>query len=40
MLYLLFEWFKHEGIKFPGSGLMQFITFRLLMAVLLLHERH
>jgi phospho-N-acetylmuramoyl-pentapeptide-transferase len=35
MLYLLFEWFKHEGIKFPGSGLMQFITFRLLMAVLL-----
>jgi len=35
MLYFLFEWFKHEGIKFPGSGLMQFITFRLLMAVLL-----
>ena len=35
MLYYLFEWLKHESIKFPGSGLMQFITFRILMAVLL-----
>ena len=35
MLYSLFEWMKNEGIKFPGSGLMQFITFRILLAVLL-----
>ncbi len=35
MLYHLFEWFKNEGIKFPGSGLFQFITFRVLLAVLL-----
>lgn len=35
MLYHLFDWIKDEGIKFPGSGLMQFITFRVLLAVLL-----
>ncbi|MEO6682152.1 MAG: phospho-N-acetylmuramoyl-pentapeptide-transferase [Ginsengibacter sp.] len=35
MLYHLFEWFTQIGIKFPGSGLFQFITFRVLMAVLL-----
>lgn len=35
MLYHLFEWLKFEGIKFPGSGLMQFLTFRILLAVLL-----
>jgi phospho-N-acetylmuramoyl-pentapeptide-transferase len=35
MLYQLFEWLKNEGIKFPGSGLLQFITFRILLAVLL-----
>ncbi len=35
MLYHLFEWLKNEGIKFPGSGLFQFITFRILLAVLL-----
>ena len=35
MLYHLFEWFKEENIKFPGSGLFQFITFRVLLAVLL-----
>ncbi len=35
MLYHLFEWFKLEGIKFPGSALFQFITFRVMMAVLL-----
>ncbi len=35
MLYQLFEWFTKNGIKFPGSGLMHFITFRVLMAVLL-----
>lgn len=35
MLYQLFEWFAKNGIKFPGSGLVHFITFRVLMAVLL-----
>lgn len=35
MLYHLFEWFTQNGIKFPGSGLFHFITFRVLVAVLL-----
>lgn len=35
MLYYFFDWLRDEGIKFPGSGLMQFITFRVLLAVLL-----
>lgn len=35
MLYYFFDWLKNEGIKFPGSGLMQFITFRVLLAVFL-----
>jgi phospho-N-acetylmuramoyl-pentapeptide-transferase len=35
MLYHLFEWFKTEGIRFPGSALFQFITFRVLFAVIL-----
>lgn len=35
MLYYLFEWFKSEEIKFPGSALFGFITFRVLLAVLL-----
>ncbi len=35
MLYSLFEWLNNSGIKFPGSGLLQFITFRVLLAVLL-----
>lgn len=35
MLYHLFEWFKHEGIRFPGSALFDFITFRVIMAMLL-----
>jgi phospho-N-acetylmuramoyl-pentapeptide-transferase len=35
MLYQLFEWFAQNGIKFPGSGLVHFITFRVLVAVLL-----
>lgn len=35
MLYHIFEWFKLEGIKFPGSALFQFITFRVMLAVLL-----
>ena len=35
MLYHLFEWFREEGIKFPGSAFMQFITSRVLLAVLI-----
>jgi phospho-N-acetylmuramoyl-pentapeptide-transferase len=35
MLYHLFEWLKAEGIRFPGRELFSFITFRVLMAVLL-----
>jgi phospho-N-acetylmuramoyl-pentapeptide-transferase len=35
MLYQLFKWFTQEGIKFPGSALFNFITFRVLLAVLL-----
>ena len=35
MLYHLFEWFRAEGIKFPGVTVFQFITFRVLLAVLL-----
>lgn len=34
-MYHLFEWFKAEGISFPGSALFQFITFRVLLAVIL-----
>ena len=34
MLYHLFEWFKEQGIKFPGSALFEFITFRVLLAML------
>lgn len=35
MLYHLFEWFKSSGMKVPGGALFQFITFRVLLAVLL-----
>ncbi|MDF2380145.1 phospho-N-acetylmuramoyl-pentapeptide-transferase [Nostoc ellipsosporum NOK] len=35
MLYHLFEWFKEQGIKFPGSELYRFISFRVLLALLL-----
>jgi phospho-N-acetylmuramoyl-pentapeptide-transferase len=35
MLYQLFEWFKQIGIKIPGGALFQFITFRVLLAVIL-----
>src|SRR5215469_2311705 len=33
MLYSLFEWFRQNGIKVPGGALFQFITFRVLLAV-------
>ncbi len=35
MLYHLFKWFEAENIHFPGVGLFQYITFRILMAVIL-----
>jgi phospho-N-acetylmuramoyl-pentapeptide-transferase len=35
MLYHLFRWFEVEGIKFPGSALFNFITFRVLLAMML-----
>ena len=35
MLFHLFEWFKQEGIKFPGSGILDFISFRVLLSMLL-----
>jgi phospho-N-acetylmuramoyl-pentapeptide-transferase len=35
VFYHLFDWLADEGIKFPGSGLFQFITSRALMAILL-----
>jgi phospho-N-acetylmuramoyl-pentapeptide-transferase len=35
MLYHLFNWLTKNGVKFPGSGLFQFITFRVLIAVIL-----
>jgi phospho-N-acetylmuramoyl-pentapeptide-transferase len=35
MLYHLFEWLRDEGLRFPGSELFRFITFRVLMAVIL-----
>jgi phospho-N-acetylmuramoyl-pentapeptide-transferase len=35
MLYHLFDWLNSEDINFPGSRLFGFITFRVLLAVLL-----
>jgi phospho-N-acetylmuramoyl-pentapeptide-transferase len=35
MLYALFEWFRLHGIKVPGGALFQFITSRVLLAVVL-----
>lgn len=35
MLYHLFEWFKTENINIPGRELFSFITFRVLLAVIL-----
>jgi phospho-N-acetylmuramoyl-pentapeptide-transferase len=35
MLYYIYQWLANAGIKFPGIGLFQFITFRMLLAVLL-----
>jgi phospho-N-acetylmuramoyl-pentapeptide-transferase len=35
MLYYLFEWLRNSGIRMPGGALFQFITSRVLLAVLL-----
>jgi phospho-N-acetylmuramoyl-pentapeptide-transferase len=35
MLYQLVQWLKQEGMDFPGSRLFEYITFRVLLAVLL-----
>lgn len=35
MLYHLFDWFNKQSIDFPGSELYRFISFRVLLAVLL-----
>lgn len=35
MLYHLMDWLKDLGVKFPGSALFQFITSRVLLAVIL-----
>jgi phospho-N-acetylmuramoyl-pentapeptide-transferase len=35
MLYHLIEWLKDMGVKFPGDALLQFITSRVLIAVIL-----
>ena len=34
MLYQLFEWLRQNSVKIPGGALFQFITFRVLLAVL------
>jgi len=35
MIYHLFQWFAKEHYRFPGGGLFQFITFRILLALIL-----
>lgn len=35
MLYHLFDWMAKSGIRVPGGGLYQFLTFRMMMAVML-----
>lgn len=35
MLYHFFEWLTNEGFRFPGSGVFQYITFRVLLAFIL-----
>ncbi len=34
MLYHLFDWLAQENFSFPGSGLFQFITFRVMLALI------
>ena len=35
MLYHLTQWLREEGYRFPGSALFQFISFRVMVAILL-----
>jgi phospho-N-acetylmuramoyl-pentapeptide-transferase len=35
MLYHFFEWLRAEDLRFPGNDLFRFITFRVLLAVIL-----
>ncbi len=35
MLYHLFDWLTEENFRFPGSGLFQFISFRVMLALIL-----
>ena len=35
MLYHLFNWLAKQNFRFPGSGLFQFISFRVLLATIL-----
>ena len=35
MLYHLIDWLRDMGVKFPGDALFQFITSRVLLAVIL-----
>lgn len=35
MLYHLFDWLTKENFRFPGSNLFQFITFRVMLAMIL-----
>lgn len=35
MLYQLFQWMINENYRFPGAGLFQFITFRIMLALIL-----
>lgn len=35
MLYHIFKWLTEEGFRFPGINLFQFITFRVLLAMIL-----
>ncbi len=35
MLYHFFEWLRAEDLRFPGSELFRFITFRVMVAVIL-----
>ena len=35
MLYHFFDWLAEEGIRFPGSRVFDYITFRTLVAILL-----
>jgi phospho-N-acetylmuramoyl-pentapeptide-transferase len=35
MIYHLFEWFTQHNYRFPGGGVFQFITFRVMLALIL-----